>query len=178
MNIQAKKKLICGLSLPLIKGTKYIDHGRVLEWLVNQLNAHETHYQIVGGMAARAYGVKRDLVDIDLYIDFSTSCDFLKSIEKYIYWGPNDVVDGPWKIRYLKMNYEGQKIEIGDIKDAAIFDHKNKVWVDQNIDLAASVKNILLGIEVSVMPRTQLIDYKHMLDRDVDRQDIAEMAEH
>lgn len=154
-----------------------MDHKNALEWIVNQLNAYETQYQIVGGMAARAYGAKRDLVDIDLYIDFATSHDFLKSIEAHIYWGPNEVVDGPWKIDYLKMDYEGQKIEIADIKNAAIFDHKNNVWVDQNIDLAASVKTELLGAEVSVMPKAQLIEYKSILDREVDQQDIAEMLE-
>lgn len=153
-----------------------MNHRSALEWIVHQLDTHETLYQIVGGMAARAYGAKRGLVDIDLYIDFSTSGDFLNSIEKHIYWGPNTVVDGPWKITYLKMDYHGQKIEIADIKDAAIFDHKTNVWIDQNIKLAASLKTILLGMEVSVMPKTQLIEYKQVLDRDVDRQDIEEMA--
>lgn len=153
-----------------------MDHRSALEWIVQQLNTYETPYQIVGGMAARAYGAKRELADIDLYIDFSTSRDFLKHIEKHTYWGPNDVVEGPWKINYLKMNYQGQKIEIGDVKNAAIFDHKNDIWVDQNIDLAAPTNTTLLGVEVSVMPKPQLIKYKQVLGRDVDCQDIKEMA--
>lgn len=154
-----------------------MDHRGALEWLVNQLDRHGTPYQIVGGMAARAYGATRDLVDIDLYIDFSKSLDFLTSVDEFIYWGPSTVVEGPWSITYLKMNYSGQKIEIGDIKKVALFDHKNGVWIDQKIDLKDADQASLLGIDVHVMPRSQLIEYKRILDRDVDRQDIAEMSD-
>ena len=153
-----------------------MNHRIALKWIIDQLNAHNIAYQIVGGFAARAYGAKRALVDIDLYIDFSTSDDFLKNIQKYIYWGPNDVVDGPWRINYLKLSYQGQKIEIADTKNAAIFDHKNNIWVDQNIELNASFKTKLLGLDVAVIPKVQLIEYKQILDREVDRQDIKEMS--
>lgn len=146
---------------------------KALNWIIDKLEQHAVDYQIVGGLAAIAYGSGRELADIDLYIPFSTSQALLEDIKPHIYWGPEHQKDGHWDITYLKMNYEGQKIEIGDSDHAMIFDTHQKQWVSQGIDYTRSQRRMVLGREVNVMPREQLIAYKTLLNREVDVQDIA-----
>lgn len=99
--------------------------SKTLHWLLDLLERHKTTYQIVGGLAAMAHGAHRKLADIDLYIPYDTSQHFLQAIHPYIYWGPQHQKDECWDITYLKVQYDGQKIEIGDSADARIFDRRS-----------------------------------------------------
>ena len=75
----------------------------------------------------------------------------------------------------LVIEHAGQRIEVG-VADAARFHERaTGEWLDAAIDVGASVPAIVWGVEVPVMPRAQLVDYKRRLDRDVDRQDLAEL---
>jgi predicted nucleotidyltransferase len=148
---------------------------KAITWIIGQLNQHNINYQIVGGLAAITYGSKRELADIDLYISFKESKEFLAAIKEYIYWGPEHQKDTHWDITYLKINYEGQKIEVGDSNNAKIFDSRINNWIPQNINYNTSVKKNVFGCEVNVINLAQLIEYKSALNRDVDIQDIEEL---
>ncbi|WMS44788.1 hypothetical protein RDV64_10560 [Acuticoccus sp. MNP-M23] len=149
-----------------------------LAWIDHKLRAHDLPYQIVGGLAAIAHGASRPLHDIDLYAPLRTeaAAGFLADIAQHVVWGPEAVVDGPWDIFYMKLVHGGQKIEIGDSAHPKIRDAASGEWVCQHIDFAASVQKDVFGCTVPVMPAAQLIAYKTMLDREVDRQDISEIS--
>ena len=149
-----------------------------LKWIIQAVNKHNLPYQIVGGLAALAHGGSRPLHDIDLYIPFSDSHwpNLLREIEAYVTWGPASVVVGSWDLTYVKINYNGQKIEIGDCENVKIRDCKTGIWVNQNIDFASSVSRTILGCQIHVMPVCQLIAYKRLLGREVDEQDIRELT--
>ncbi len=151
---------------------------QALRWIVEKLEQHRIDYQIVGGLAAIAYGSGRELADIDLYISHASSKHFLDDIKPSVYWGPAHQRDAHWDITYLKIDYEGQKIEIGDSDNAKIFDAHKKQWVSQGIDYSASQRKMVLGCEVNVMPLKQLIAYKSLLNREVDIEDIAFLTSH
>lgn len=123
---------------------------KALHWIVGKLVEYDIPYQAVGGLAASAYGYKRSLVDIDLYISFRTSHAFLAAIQDYIIWGPEHYMDAHWDIIYLKIDYYGQPIEIGDSDDA-----RSKKWILQDIDYCVSRQCTVLGCQIYVMPLEQ-----------------------
>lgn len=45
-------------------------------------------------------------------------------------------------------------------------------WHEAAVDYEASERLNVLGVEVPIMPREQLLAYKHRLDRPVDRADV------
>jgi hypothetical protein len=148
-----------------------------LEWIVEKAGEHELPYQVVGGLAAIAHGGSRPLHDIDLYMPIGDPHwpDFLAAIDTYVVWGPEAVVEGPWDLTYLKINYYGQKIEIGGSESLRIRSCTTGEWVEQVIDYRSSVSRRVLGCTVAVMPLAQLIAYKNILGREVDQQDVHEL---
>ncbi|HLG76660.1 MAG TPA: hypothetical protein VKX46_09600 [Ktedonobacteraceae bacterium] len=67
--------------------------SEALDWIVSLLKRYAIPYQISGGLAARAYGATRPLVDIDLCASLQESphCQaFLAEIRPYLIreWGP------------------------------------------------------------------------------------------
>jgi len=149
-----------------------------LEWILEKIGEHDLPYQIVGGLAVKAHGGSRPLHDIDLYMPMRDPRwpDFLAAIGTYLVWGPDAVVEGAWDLTYLKINYCGQKIEIGDSARLKIRSCKTGEWVEQFIDYRSSVSKPVFGCQVDVMPLDQLIAYKKILGREVDQQDIYELA--
>ncbi|MFS4436824.1 hypothetical protein ACMA5I_01285 [Paracoccaceae bacterium GXU_MW_L88] len=147
-----------------------------LAWIVSEIEAAGLPYQIVGGLAARAYGATRALHDIDLYVPFEGDRDFIDSIAPSIIWGPETLVEGPWSLTYVKLDHAGQRIEIGSPDRLALRDGRTGAWMPQEIDFASSVRREVLGQTVWVMPRAALIAYKTILHRDVDLDDIAEIS--
>ncbi|MEQ5872712.1 hypothetical protein J4E08_22905 [Sagittula sp. NFXS13] len=149
-----------------------------LSWIVCEAKRHHLPYQVVGGLAALAHGGSRPLHDIDLYMPFGNPNweKFLESTGEYVVWGPETIIDGQWDLTYLKINYHGQKIEIGDSADLRIQNYKTGEWIEQAIDYESSVSKSVLGCQIDVMPLGQLMAYKAILGRDVDQQDIRDMT--
>lgn len=151
--------------------------GRALAWLVGVLERGQVPYQIVGGLAAQAYGATRPLVDIDLYAPLDRLEPVLGDLRPYLKREPLPHRSDAWDLVYLALQYEGVWIEIGDTNTPALF--YNRVdgrWEQQVIDYAAAVRARLYGVEVNVMPKSELARYKAMLNREVDTLDLAEMG--
>ncbi len=147
-----------------------------LSWLVNLLDRHAVPYQIVGGLAAHAYGATRPVVDVDLYMPFDQAQPFLAEIQPFIVRQPLPHRSGSWDLVYLALEYANVYIEIGDSSThPRFFNRIDGRWEDQHLEYSASVTTELYGVTVKVMPREELVRYKRMLDREVDHLDLAEM---
>lgn len=72
----------------------------------------------------------------------------------------------------MRLEYNGQRIEIGVSDDAHYRDVRQDRWHEAAVDYEASERLNVLGVEVPIMPREQLLAYKHRLDRPVDRADV------
>lgn len=149
-----------------------------LGWIVSLLDQHEVPYQIVGGLAAKAYGATRPLVDIDIYAPFEKMQDVLEEIRPYIVREPAPHLSASWDLVYLALAYQDVYIEIGDTStNPRFYNRRDQRWVSQAIDFARSNIITLYGVEAAIMPKDELIAYKAMLEREVDHQDIQEITE-
>jgi hypothetical protein len=143
-----------------------------LEWVVEKLENLSIPYQVVGGLAARVFGAKRPIADIDMYIPASCGARLASEMQDYLTKPLKHYVEDVWDIEYFQIKFRGQKIEFGLSPGAKIFDTTSKKWVEQTIDFSKSERMIFEGIEILVMPRDDLVAYKKLLGREVDRWDI------
>ena len=148
---------------------------KAFHWIADILDAKGIPFQIAGGLAARIYGSQRPLNDIDIYIPMDQFSSLRESVESYIVWGPERYNDDIWDIVFTKIVYANQKIELADALTTRIYDRKRKIWIDHKIDFREATFVTLFGRKVSVMPEEQIIEYKSILDRDCDREDISDI---
>lgn len=153
-----------------------LDPAVALAWVVDLLQRHGISFQAVGGLAARAYGATRPLVDLDFYIPMERFPELLPEISPYVVWGPEHFRDESWDVTFVKLSYAGQPIEFGDRTRAYFFDRSAGAWMRQEIDFERSIWCEVLGVRVPVIPRAELIAYKRQLGRDVDRLDLDEIG--
>jgi hypothetical protein len=146
--------------------------AKALEWIVRILNEHGIPFQAAGGLAAQAYGSPRPLADIDLYISMTRFDEIRADVQAYITWGPARETGERWDLVYIKIEYEGQKIELSDSENTRIFDPQTGQWVAQIINYGPSEIHELYGIPIPVMPKAQLAAYKKILSREVDLFDL------
>ena len=76
--------------------------GQALAWIVGLLNQHNIPYQIVGGLAAKAYGAKRPLVDIDIYAPLEQARAALDELQPYIIRELLPHHSASWDLIYIK----------------------------------------------------------------------------
>lgn len=151
------------------------DHGQALGWIVEVLRRADVPFQVVGGLAARAYGAKRPLADLDFYVPTSRLDDLADAAAAHVSRLPSPYRDECWDLTFMKLDYLEQPIEIGGSDGARYFDREAGLWREAGIRFDVSVERTIFGIRLPVMPLGQLIEYKQRLDRDVDRQDVAEI---
>ena len=154
--------------------------GKALSWIISLFNRYNIPYQICGGMAAKAYGATRPLVDIDFYAALQDSPhfqQFMDEIQPYLIREFKPHLSASWNILYLALDYQGMQIEIAEsTTNPRFYNRRDGRWEEQLIDYAASTHIPLYGVEVAIMPEDELRAYKSMLDREVDHQDIEQIT--
>ncbi len=154
--------------------------GQALGWIVSLLNRYSIRYQMCGGLAAKAYGATRPLVDIDIYAVLQDSPrfqQFMDEVQPYLIREFTPYHSASWDLRYLALNYQGVQVEIAEsTTKPRFYNHRDGRWEDQVIDFAASTLVLVYGVEIALMPKGELLAYKAMLDREVDHLDIEQIA--
>lgn len=141
-------------------------------WIIDTLETHKVPYRISGGFAARLYGSKRKLADIDVEILDSGFKKILVDIKNYIKIGPKKFEDKNMKTYGVVMNYKGQILELSGTKTEYLFDINKKKWIKSRIDLSKITRKNVYGRSVKVIRRKDLIEYKRKLQREVDVRDL------
>lgn len=151
------------------------DSKKALRWIIHLLEKNKIQYQIVGGLAAKAYGATRELADIDLYVlgrDFQKACLLAND---FLIWGPEVWKSKEWDCQFVKIMYQEQKIEIGNSDKTKRYDNEEKKWIKERIDYNKYNRKEILGVKCRVIPKAKLIEYKRKLNREVDSIDIEQM---
>ena|SRR3989344_6334504 len=147
-----------------------------MEWIVRILKKQKLPYRLSGGFAARIYGSKRKLADIDIDTTDKALLTIIPEVQDYILDGPKRYKDKEWDVFALELNYKGQEIGLVGVDSAKIFDKRKKKWIRFETDFSKVVKKKVYGQTVNVISKEDLIDYKEKIRRRVDLQDIIELA--
>ncbi|MGY0216108.1 nucleotidyltransferase [Endozoicomonadaceae bacterium StTr2] len=147
-----------------------------LKWITDYLHQQEIPYLITGGLAAIAYGSKRPLADIDMYIPAEYYAAVLDFGADFISQPSSHYRDENWDLELAELNYEGQLIEICKGDNIRMFNQLTGSWEIQSVDFDRHSRMELMGVEVAVMSSEDLVDYKQKLQRPVDLEDIAKIT--
>lgn len=135
----------------------------------------EIPYQIAGGLAARAYGATRELVDIDIDIPQVGFNKIYDSVKEYIIDGPSQYQDDQWDLHVMTLLYHGQEIDLASTDNLKIFNALTSKWELLITDLSKACLIDLMGTKVYVIPVDDLLSYKKLLRRHVDLADIEDV---
>lgn len=148
---------------------------KAFHWIINLLEEYQIYYRISGGFAARIYGSKRALADIDLDIVESDINRLVPLIKEKLIFGPESYKDESWDLYLATIDFDGQIIDLAGATKTKIFDLNTNRWVKFKVDFDEVVFLDVFGRNVPVIKIYDLIKYKDMLKRDVDISDINEL---
>lgn len=149
------------------------DTKKALQWIVRLLHKNRIPFHVTGGFAARIYGSKRRLRDIDIEIPSSGMKKILKDIKSYVIYGPAHYKDRHFDVPLITVEYAGQKIDLSASDKLKLFDSRTHKWVRYPIHLSAAILKKVMGIWLPVAPAEQLLSYKSMMNEKVQLEDIA-----
>jgi hypothetical protein len=152
------------------------DPEKAFLWITHLLEIHGVPFQITGGLAARIHGASRPLADIDIDMDYSAAETFFADVDQWIVSGPDHVEGENWNILYCTLIYKGQSIDLCDTERAFIRGGPEESWRAYIVNLDQPEWREVYGKKTPIMPKDKLIAYKKILNRDVDRADIAGLA--
>lgn len=150
-------------------------HRQAIQWIVALLNARSIPFQICGGLAARGYGASRALNDIDLFVPGEHFQTVVADGDAHISKPAGHYCEEGWDLTYVQFVHSGVKIEVGSTDQPRIFDALQQRWIPLSIDLSRSVTVTLLGLELPLMMKEDLVSYKSALSRPVDLEDLRAM---
>jgi len=151
------------------------DSAAALIWIVEELELRDIPFALVGGVAANAYGTTRPLNDIDIDVPEEFLPVLARELGPFKTFGPERSISDCFDCQLLGFSYKGQEIEIGGAENLLIKDTSSKKWVSWPTDLSKVEKRTILGLNVPVMARKQLIEYKRLAGRDTDLMDVSEL---
>ena len=146
------------------------------EWLISVLKKHKVPYQFSGGFAAKIYGAKRSLVDIDVDIPEDAFATLVKDVQPYLLYGPKMWRGEGFKVYLMTLNFKGQPIDIGGAYKTQIWHRKKKTWIPLATNLNEYCWKKVLNLRIKVIPKDELVKYKSMLNRRVDKKDLRDIA--
>lgn len=151
-------------------------HQLAAQWIARLLRDRNTPFQICGGLAAKGYGSERALNDIDLFVPGELFLTVVQAGQANISKPAKHYCEEGWDLTYVQFKYEGIKVEVGNADGAQIFDAASQAWVPLNIAFDRYETASLLGLELPLMLKEDLIRYKTVLSRPVDIDDIRAIA--
>jgi len=147
-------------------------HHLAAQWIVGLLRDRNIPFLICGGLAAKGYGSERDLNDIDLFVPGQHFSLVVQDGQEFVSKAAAHRQEEGWDLTYVQFKYKGIKVEVGSADGPRIFDAGRETWVPLNIDFSRYKTVNLLGLELPLILKEDLVRYKSALSRSVDIEDI------
>lgn len=145
-------------------------------WVVDRLEAHKIPYIVNGGLAARVYGAKRPVRNIDIDLPFDRARDLFEDLRAHLAHKPQVVRDAFWDLPYYRMTYKGQRIDLGDSNQVDADTPAITAAKEQAARHATNEIVTIFGRFVPVVSKEELCHYKKKRGRPEDLQDLADMG--
>ncbi|WP_227715919.1 MULTISPECIES: nucleotidyltransferase [unclassified Marinobacter] len=152
-------------------------HHLAAQWIVRLLRDRSIPFLICGGLAAKGYGSERDLNDIDLFVPGEYFSSVVQAGHEFVSKAAAHRQEEGWDLTYVQFKYEGIKVEVGSAEGPRIYDAGSETWVPLSIDFSRYATVHLLGLELPLMLKDDLVQYKSALSRRVDIEDIRAIRE-
>lgn len=152
-------------------------HHLAAQWIVELLRERSIPFLICGGLAAKGYGSERELNDIDLFAPGEYFASVVQAGQQFVSKAAAHRQEEGWDLTYVQFKYEGIKVEVGNADGSQIFDAGQETWVPLNIDFSRYLTVHLLGLELPLMLKDDLVRYKSILARPVDIEDVCAIRE-
>ena len=147
-----------------------------LRWVCGLLDAAGIPFQLAGDVAAAAHGASRPIRSVELFVAAEHVPALLRAAEEHVVDYPWRRMDDAWDRAGLSLSHDGMTIAVSVTEAARFKEAATGAWRDADMDITASVLLKVLEVDAPVMPRAQLLAQKRLLDREVDRQDIRDIA--
>lgn len=146
-----------------------------LKNIVRVFKENKIQFQVSDGLAAIIYGAERPLYDIDIEVykkDIPKVRElFQKNISKDFY----HLQDENFDLWLLTLDVNGVPVDISKADECYLVDGKsNKVSADADLSKAQLIN--FDGIEIPVVNKAGLIEYKKILARETDLVDIRQIS--
>ncbi len=142
------------------------------KWIVGILQNNNIPFQISGGFAAKLYGSDRVLFDIDIDIEGKNFKKILPFVKTHILSGPALYYSQSFDVELLTLEYQGQRIDLSSSEDSKIYDPDKKQWQECSTDYNIFTEHEVYGLKVPVITLRDLIEYKRIIRRPTDLEDI------
>jgi len=109
-------------------------------WIVSILRKEKIPFQISGGLAAKIYGSKRKLEDIDIELKNKSIHRLEPIVKKFIIKKPSYYQDKEFNLLLMTLKFKGQNIDLSGTENEKIFNKKENKWETEKIDLSKSIK--------------------------------------
>ncbi|TSC53194.1 MAG: hypothetical protein LiPW39_399 [Parcubacteria group bacterium LiPW_39] len=152
------------------------NQAKAFKWIVKILKKHTVPFQVTGGLAAKIYGSQRELNDIDIAIPEKSFADILSDVKGYLVFGPERFVDENWDLSLMTLRYQDQEIDICGGDTIKIRNSKTKKLIDHPTDFPKFEIKEIYGVSVPVVKKEKLIDYKKILGRSADMEDVKAIS--
>jgi len=142
------------------------------KWIINIFAKNDISFILSGGLAAKLYGSPRELRDIDFDIPDEEMKKIIPDVSKYVVYGPKEYKDDVFDLQLLRLNYEGQQIDISGGTNAKIYDKEDKIWINDSTNFSRHERLRVFNKNIPVIKPEELIEYKSKSPREEDLIDI------
>jgi hypothetical protein len=149
---------------------------RVFLFLSELLSSNRINFQVTGGLAAIAYGATRPLYDIDIDI-YKKDAEKVRSLLKqYIVEDWNNELEGDddnFDLWMMTLEIDSVSVDISQVEEGRVRKTGGS-WSPLPEIMDIEVKDIE-GIELPVQNKQHLIEYKLLIARDTDLEDVRQI---